>query len=329
MKKLVLTLLGLLLVLGLTGCGGGDQPANSQNQDQVKLGIIQIVQHPSLDAARQGFLDVLKENGYVDGQKLAVDYQNAQGDQANLQTIARKFVQDKCDLVLAIATPSAMTMANETTEIPILITAVTDPVSAKLVKSLSKPGTNVTGTTDMNPVKDQLKLIKDLVPTAKKVGIIYNSSEINSQVQVDVADKAAPELGLQLVKVTVTASNEVMQAAQSLVGRVDAIYLPTDNMVISSLSSVIKVAEENKIPVIAGESESVEKGALATIGIDYYQLGRTTGEMALRIIKGEKPQDMAIQGQDGTNIVLNLQAAKKMGVTVPEALQAKAKKVIK
>lgn len=237
--------------------------------------------------------------------------------------------KDKCDLVLAIATPSAMTMANETTEIPILITAVTDPVSAKLVKSLSKPGTNVTGTTDMNPVKDQLKLIKDLVPTAKKVGIIYNSSEINSQVQVDVADKAAPELGLQLVKVTVTASNEVMQAAQSLVGRVDAIYLPTDNMVISSLSSVIKVAEENKIPVIAGESESVEKGALATIGIDYYQLGRTTGEMALRIIKGEKPQDMAIQGQDGTNIVLNLQAAKKMGVTVPEALQAKAKKVIK
>ncbi|AEF93545.1 ABC transporter substrate binding protein [Desulfotomaculum nigrificans CO-1-SRB] len=329
MKKLVLTLLGLLLVLGLTGCGGGDQPAKSQNQDQVKLGIIQIVQHPSLDAARQGFLDVLKENGYVDGQKLAVDYQNAQGDQANLQTIARKFVQDKCDLVLAVATPSAMTMANETTEIPILITAVTDPVSAKLVKSLSKPGTNVTGTTDMNPVKDQLKLIKDLVPTAKKVGIIYNSSEINSQVQVDVADKAAPELGLQLVKVTVTASNEVMQAAQSLVGRVDAIYLPTDNMVISSLSSVIKVAEENKIPVIAGESESVEKGALATIGIDYYQLGRTTGEMALRIIKGEKPQDMAIQGQDGTNIVLNLQAAKKMGVTVPEALQAKAKKVIK
>lgn len=329
MKKLLLSFMVLLLTMGLTGCGsnGGSQETKSQEADKAKIGIVQIVEHPALDAARKGFLDVLKEKGY-DDQKLSVDYQNAQGDQGNLQTIARKFVQDKDNLILAIATPSAMTMANETKDIPILITAVTDPVSAKLVKSLEKPETNVTGTTDMNPVKEQLQLIKEIVPNAKKIGVIYNASEINSQVQVDAADKNASEMGLELVKVTVTASSEVMQAAQSLVKKVDAIYLPTDNMVISSLSAVLKVAEENKIPVIAGESNSVENGALATIGIDYYQLGRTTGEMAIRVLNGEKPQEMAIQGQAGTDIVLNLKAAERMGVTIPEELKKKAKKII-
>ena len=332
MKKILLSVM-LMMILGLSGCGGNEAPQNQASQSQanekVKLGIIQIVEHPSLDAARKGFLDLLKEQGYAEGDKLVVDYQNAQGDQGNLQTIARKLVQDKNDLVLAVATPSAMMMANETADIPILITAVTDPVSAKLVKSMEKPDTNVTGTIDMNPVKDQLQLIKDIVPGAKNIGIIYNASEINSQVQVDVAEQVAPELGLQLEKVTVTASSEVMQAAQSLVGKVDAIYLPTDNMVISSLAAVLKVAEENKLPVIAGESNSVEKGALATVGIDYYQLGRTTGEMALRIIKGEKPQEMAIQSQVGSELIINLQAAERMGVTIPEELKAKAKKVIK
>lgn len=332
LKKVVMLLMVLLLIAGLAGCGGQDQTkktGESKDTAQVKLGIIQIVEHPALDAARKGFLDELAKNGYKDGEKLVVDYQNAQNDQANLQTISQKFVQDKCDLVLAIATPSAVAMANATADIPILITAVTDPVSAKLVKSNDKPGTNVTGTNDMNPVKDQLQLIKDIKPGVKKVGILYNSSEVNSQVQVAIADKAASELGLELVKVTVTASSEVMQAAQSLVGRVDAIYLPTDNMVISSLSSVLKIAEANKIPVIAGESNSVESGALATVGIDYYKLGQTTGQMALRVIKGEKPQDMAIQGQAGTDLVLNLKAAKNMGVTISQEMIAKAKKVIK
>lgn len=329
MKKILTLLMVVLMVIGVGGCAKKADTASTQKVEKVKVGIIQIVEHPALDAARKGFLDALADKGYVDGKNLTVDYQNAQGDQGNLQTIARKFVQDNCNLVLAIATPSAVTMANETNKIPILITAVTDPVSAKLVKSNEKPETNVSGTSDMNPVADQLKLIKDIIPTAKKVGIIYNSSEVNSQVQVAVADKAAPGLGLELTKVTVTASSEVMQAAQSLVGRVDAIYVPTDNMVVSSLAAVLKVAEQNKIPVFAAESNSVESGALATVGIDYYQLGRMTGEMALRVIKGEKPQDMAIQQQQGTDLILNLKAAQNMGVTVPESIIAKAKKVIK
>lgn len=328
MKKLLTVLMMLIMVVALGGCAAKTDTDKTQQNKQVKLGIIQIVEHSALDSARQGFLDALADKGYVDGQNLIVDYENAQGDQGNLQTIAHKFVQDNDDLVLAIATPSAVTMANETSEIPILITAVTDPVSAKLVKSNEKPDTNVTGTSDMNPVADQLKLIKEIIPNAKKVGIIYNSSEVNSQVQVDIADKAAPDLGLETVKVTVTASSEVMQAAQSLVGRVDAIYIPTDNMVVSSLAAVIKVAEDNKIPVIAGESNSVENGALATVGIDYYQLGRMTGDMAVQVINGAKPQDMAIQQQQGTQLVLNLKAAQNMGVTVPDTVIAKATKVI-
>jgi putative ABC transport system substrate-binding protein len=329
MKKVVVSLLMFLMIAGMAGCGNKADTQKGTDNAKVKVGIIQIVEHPALDAARKGFLDQLAQKGYKEGENLEVEYQNAQGDQANLQTIARQMAQDKCDLILAIATPSAVAMANETSDIPILITAVTDPVSAKLVKSNEKPGTNVTGTTDMNPVKDQLQLIKDIVPTAKKVGILYNSSEVNSQVQVKIEDKAAPGLGLELVKVTVTASSEVMQAAQSLVGRVDAIYLPTDNMVISSLASVVKVAEENKIPIISGESESVQNGAIATVGIDYYKLGQTTGDMAIRVIKGEKPQDMAIEGQQGTDLTLNLKAAENMGVTISQDMIAKAKNVIK
>ncbi|MEQ8200639.1 MAG: ABC transporter substrate-binding protein [Syntrophomonadaceae bacterium] len=328
MKKILASLVTLLLVIGLAGCAAKTE-APAPQAEKVKIGIIQIVQHPALDSARQGFLDALADSGYKQDQNLVVDYQNAQGEQANLQAISQKFVQDKPKLVLAIATPSAVAMANATTEIPILITAVTDPVSAKLVKSNAKPDTNVTGTSDMNPVADQLKLIKEIIPTAKKVGIIYNSSEINSQVQADIADKAAPGLGLELVKVTVTASSEVMQAAQSMVGRVDAIYVPTDNMVVSSLASVVKIGEDNKIPVFGAESNTVENGAIATVGIDYYKLGRMTGEMAVRVLKGEKPQDMAIQQQQGSDLILNLKAAKNMGVTVPEAVTARAVKVIK
>ena len=332
MKRILASLITLLLVIGLAGCAAKTEnpaPQPAPQAEKVNIGIVQIVQHPALDTARQGFLDALADKGYKQNENLVVDYQNAQGEQANLQTIAQKFVQDKPKLVLAIATPAAVAMANATTDIPILITAVTDPVSAKLVKSNEKPDTNVTGTSDMNPVADQLKLIKEIIPTAKKIGIIYNSSEVNSQVQADIADKAAPGLGVEMVKVTVTASNEVMQAAQSMVGRVDAIYIPTDNMVVSALASVVKISEDNDIPVFGAESNTVESGCLATVGIDYYQLGRMTGDMAVRVLKGEKPQDMAIQQQQGSDLILNLKAAQNMGVTVPEAITARAKKVIK
>lgn len=340
MKKILLifALLGTLVLLA-TGCGApktGETPqtpakeaSQMETAKKVKLGIIQIVEHAALDSARKGFLDVLTENGYKDGENLEVDYQNAQSDQSNLKTIAQKFVTGNKDLVLAIATPSAITMASETETIPILITAVTDPVAAKLVISNDKPDTNVTGTTDMTPVKEQLKLLQKIMPNVKKVGVIYNSSEVNSEIQVNIAEKASAELGLVLVKASVTGSAEVMQIAQSLVGKVDAIYVPTDNVVASSIASVVSICEKNKLPLIVGESGMVKGGALATIGLDYYKLGRQTGEMAVRIIKGDKPQTMAIESLKDIDIEINTGAAKRMGVTIPQDILSKAKQVYK
>lgn len=318
----ILKSVALLLVLSLVlvGCGSGGTGETQGETDVVKIGIIQIAEHPALDSARQGFLDALAENGYKDGENLVVDYQNAQADQSNLSTIARKFVNDKVDLVLAIATPAAITMASETSEIPILITAVTDPVSAKLVESNERPGTNVTGTTDMTPVREQMELLTKLCPDVKTVGIIYNSSEINSEIQAGIAKEAAKELGLEIVESTVTNSSEVQQIAHALGERVEAIYVPTDNIIASSIASVVAVAEANKLPIIAGERAHVEAGALATIGIDYYKLGRQTGEMAIRVLNGADPATMPIEKQETMDIVINKSAAEKIGLTIPEEI---------
>ncbi len=327
MRKLfVLLLIAVLSICIIVGCGkqGNEGEEQSSESEVVKLGIIQIVEHEALDAARKGFLDVLEENGFAEGENLRVDYQNAQGDMPTAQTIAKKFVSEKNDLVLAIATPTAQAMAGATSEIPILITAVTDPVGAQLVNSMEKPETNVTGTTDMNPVKEQLQLMKELVPGVKNVGIIFNTSEQNSEVQVEIARQVSPELGLELKEAVATNSSEVMQAAQSLVGKVDAIYVPTDNTVVSAVESVIKVSEDNNIPIISGESSAVKKGALGTVGIDYYKLGRQTGEMALEIINGKNPAEMSVQKQKEMSVVINKSSADKFGLEIPQSILDKA-----
>ncbi len=325
--------LSLVLALGLAGCGGtapstSETPQGtgqgSSEEKQVKIGIIQIVEHPALDAARQGFLDTLKANGYEEGKNLKLVYQNAQNDQSMLNSIAQQFATSDLDLILAIATPSAQAMASATDEIPILITAVTDPVEAKLVDSMDKPGGNISGTTDMNPIKEQLDLLKKLVPAAKTVGVIYNAAEVNSEVQVRIVKEEAPALGLEIVEATVSSSADVLQAAQSLIGKVNAIYVPTDNMVVSAAQSVVQVANENKIPLISGESSVVDAGGLGTIGINYTNLGAQTGEMALRILDGAKPADMPVEGQKNFDIVLNQEAIDLLGIEVPADIKSKA-----
>ena len=263
---------------------------------------------------------MLNDNGYVEGKNLVIDYQNAQGDQPTLQSIANKFASANHDMILAIATPSAQAVAGSTQTIPILITAVTDPVSAKLVDSLEKPGTNVTGTTDMNPIDKQFDLLMQLVPTAKKVGIIYNAGEVNSQVQVAIAKEVAKTLNLEILEATVATSADVLQAAQSFIDRVDAIYVPTDNTVVSAAQSVVQVTNENKIPLIAGESSVVDAGGLATIGINYKNLGMQTGEMALKVLEGAKPQEMPIEYQKDFDIVINEETAKLIGIEIPQEL---------
>ena len=328
MKKSVKWLATLALaamVVGAAGCGSSAQ-TGSKDKKSYKVGVIQLVQHPALDAANKGFIDGLKSKGFEEGKNVTFDQQNAQGDQSNLQTIAQRFVSNKDDLVCAIATPAAQTMANATKDIPIVGTAITDYKVAKLVKDSSKPGTNVTGTTDMNPVEAQIDLLVKIMPKAKTVGFIYNSSEVNSQLQIDLAKKAAAARGLATVEATVSSVNDIQQAAQSLMGKVDALYIPTDNVMASAMPNLIKITDEAKVPVFCAEAGMLKAGGVATLGIDYYKLGFQTGEMASDILSGKsKPQDMAIQSQKTFTVTLNEEAIKKLGLTIPDDVRKEAK----
>lgn len=324
-----------LLLLSVTACGQQSAtPANNgqapaQEAKQVKIGIAQFVEHPALDAAREGFIAQMAKNGYEKDKQVVFDVKSAQASMDTAISIAQKFQADKVDLILAIATPTAQAAAQTSKDIPIVFTAVTDPVEAGLVKSMDKPEGNVTGTSDMNPVEEQLKLIKELKADAKSVGIIYSSGEVNSKVQVDAAKAVADKLGLTIQEAAITSATEVKQAAESMVGKVDAFYIPTDNMVVSSIAAVLGVAEAQKIPVIAGEENSVKSGAIATYGIDYTKLGEQTADMAVKILKGEaKPGDMPVEMQADMKLVLNKKAAEKMGVTIPQSMLDRAGEVV-
>ena len=308
----------LTLALGVMGCGG-DKKEAPKKAEKVNVGIVQLVEHAALDAANKGFVEGLASKGYKEGQNSAYDRQNAQADQSNLQNIAHRFVNNKVNLICAIATPAAQTVANVTSDIPIVATAVTDYKTAKLVKDNAKPGTNVTGTTDMNPVEQQLDLLLKVVPNAKSVGTIYCSSEVNSQLQVDILKKAATAKGVTIKEATVSNVNDIQQAARSLVGKVQAIYVPTDNVLASAMPTLVSVTEEAKLPVICGEGGMVKAGGLATLGVDYYKLGFQAGEMAADILSGKsKPADMGIQAQKEFKAMVNLKEAEKIGLKVPE-----------
>ena len=300
------------------GCGG-DKKEAPKKAEKVNVGIVQLVEHAALDAANKGFVEGLASKGYKEGQNIAYDRQNAQADQSNLQNIAHRFVNNKVNLICAIATPAAQTVANVTSDIPIVATAVTDYKAAKLVKDNAKPGTNVTGTTDMNPVEQQLDLLLKLVPNAKSVGTIYCSSEVNSQLQIEILKKAAAAKGVTVKEATVSNVNDIQQAARSLVGKVQAIYVPTDNVLASAMPTLVSVTEEAKLPVICGEGGMVKAGGVATLGVDYYKLGFQAGEMAADILGGKsKPADMAIQAQKEFKAMVNVKEAEKIGLKVPE-----------
>ena len=323
-KKLKMLTAGVMLTLAmglLAGCGGEKKEA-PKAAAKVNVGIVQLVEHAALDAANKGFVDGMAAKGYKEGQNVVYDRQNAQADQSNLQNIAHRFVNNKVNLICAIATPSAQTVANVTPDIPIVGTAITDYKTAKLVKDNAKPGTNVTGTTDMNPVAAQLDLTLQLVPGAKNIGTIYCSSEVNSQLQVDILKAAAKDRGVEIKEATVSTVNDIQQAARSLVGKVEAIYIPTDNILASAMPTLAIVTEEAKLPVVTGWEDP---NGVATIAVDYYKLGVQTGEMAADILSGKsKPQDMAIQFQKDFAVIVNEASAKKIGLKVPEELLKKA-----
>lgn len=314
-KRIVLFLLVAITMQALMLSGAAAE-------DAYTIGIVQMIEHKALDATYLGFVAALADNGYVDGDNIALDFQNAQGDMSNLSTIGDRFVSQKKDLVLAITTDAAQAMAGKTTEIPILATAVTSYETAGLVDSESAPGGNVTGTCDMNPVAAQVDLIIELVPDAQTIGLIYNSSEDNSVLQATLAKAQIEARGLAWHEVTVTSVNDVQQTMQSLVGKCDAIYIPTDNTLANAMAIVYSVAGPAGIATICGESNMVMEGGLATMGIDYYALGYKTGLMAIDIMDGADPATMPIQYADASdNVTINGLVAEEIGYAIPEKYQ--------
>ncbi|MFL0246548.1 ABC transporter substrate-binding protein [Candidatus Clostridium stratigraminis] len=326
-KKIQALLMVLLTASFLGACSSSQAASSNSNTKVIKIGITQIAEHPALDSARKGFLEALKSKGYEEGKNLKVDYENAQGDMATTQTIAQNFVSNKENLILAIATPSAQAAFNATKDIPIVITAVTDPVKAGLAKSLEKSDTNVTGTSDNVPIEKQLELLKKLIPKSKRVGVIYNTSESNSEVQLEGLKKAAPNFDLQVVTAGVTNVNEIPQALSSILMNIDVLYIPTDNMVASSLPLITNQCYSKKIPIIGAEKGHVTNGALATTGIDYNKLGFQTGLLAVDIINGKSPKDLPIVTSSEMQTVINTDAAKKLNITIPEDINSKAEKI--
>ncbi|MCI7813887.1 MAG: ABC transporter substrate-binding protein [Lachnospiraceae bacterium] len=291
-------------------------------EEVYKIGVCQLVEHAALDAAYEGFVDGLAEAGYVDGENIEIDYQNAQGDQSNCATIASKLVNDQSDLILAIATPAAQACANATEEIPILVTAVTDPAESGLVEDNAAPGSNVSGTSDLTPVKEQLDLLVELLPETKKIAILYCSSESNSSIQAAMAIEAAEALGIETIEATVSNSNEIQQVVQSLIGKVDAIYAPTDNMIAAGMQTVALVANPAGLPVICGEEGMVQSGGLATNGINYYNLGKQTAAMAVKVLTGEADTaTMPIEYLEDVDTVINAATVEELGIEIPEELQ--------
>ena len=323
MKRTLALLMASALMLSLAGCSQTGGSSSSGEAETLRIGIIQPMEHESLDAAREGFVQALADHGYTDGDTIVLDYQNAQGDSSALLTISQRFVGDDCDLVLAIGTGAAQSIASQTSEIPVLITAVTDPVDAGLVQSSEAPGTNVTGTNDMNPIREQLELIPEILPDAQTVGLLYTSIEDNSILQIEEAKAILEEMNLDYVEQTVTGSNDVQQAVQSIVTRSDAIYIPTDNTFASAMPLVGSVVMESGTPVICGATGMVEAGGLITLGLNYYNLGYQTGEMAVQVLEGADPASMPVQSQNQYDYVVNEEMLSALGMELPQSLLEK------
>jgi len=303
---------------------------NTVQAAEKHVAITQIVEHPALDACRKGVKDELTDAGFVEGKNLKWSFESAQGAPATAAQIAKKFAGENPDVVVGIATPSAQALASSARGIQQVFSAVTDPVGAKLIKSMDKAnGGNITGVSDLSPIDSHMALVKMIVPSAKKLGVIFNPGEANSATLVALVKKYAPDHGMEVVEAGSPKSSDVLAAARSLVGKVDAIYVPTDNTVVSAFEAVIKVATEAKIPVISADTDSVKRGSIAAQGFNYYDLGRQTGKMVVAILNGKKAGEIQPEGVSKTELYVNPESAKKMGVTLSEALIKSAKEVVK
>lgn len=304
--------------------------ATSQADEKNKvLAITDIVEHPALTAVREGLLETLAEKGFTEGENLTVIYESAQGNIATAQQIADSFVAKKPDVIVGIATPSAQALVGATREIPVVFSAVTDPIGAEIISQMKKPGGNVTGVSDLSPINKHLKMIRKITPKVRNLGVIYNAGEANSVSLIKLINEHAAKNKLEIKEVTVAKSSEVSQATQSLVGKVDAIYIPTDNTVVSAFEAVVRVAEAAKIPVYAGDTDSVKRGALAAAGFNYKDVGKQTGVIVARILKGKKAGSINAEGVEKVELFLNQGKADELGIKFGKKLLEQAKKVIK
>lgn len=299
-----------------------------QAQEPRVVAITQIVEHPALDAVYQGVKDELAERGYKEGENLTIMHESAQGNAAIASQIARKFIGEQPDVIVAIATPSAQTVAAAARNIPVIFSAVTDPVGAKLVRSLEAPGANISGVSDMLPIDKHLDMLQRVMPDAKRIGTVYNPGEANAVSLVNLLEERLKARGLTLEKAAATKTSEVLGAARSLVGNVDAIYLTTDNTVISAAEAVIAVGERADIPVFAADTATVERGAVAALGFDYYDHGRQTGAMVAKVLEGKNPGEMPVETMEKLDLFVNPAAAERMGITLSDELVAEAEQVV-
>ena len=317
--KVVRKLLAPLLVVGilLTSLISLHQLKSDKKKDVFRIGISQFITHQSLDATREGFVDELGKQGYIEGKNIEIDLQNAQGEQRNLKTISQQLAESS-DVVLAIATPSAQSLANTTQTTPVIFSAVTDPVSSKLVESREHPGGNVTGTSDQSSdaISTQINLIKKVLPKAKTIGILYTQSEPNSVVQKDEAKRLLEEKGFSVVEKTILDSNNVKAAAESLMAEVDMVFVPTDNIISSTMETVKQVSIKHKVPVFGGSTEMIAVGGLYNYGTNYEELGRQTARMLVRVLKGEKPENIAVELPEKLELHTNQEMADALGIDI-------------
>jgi putative tryptophan/tyrosine transport system substrate-binding protein len=323
LKSGLTTTLVVAAVTVLTSCTA------SVSSGKKSIAVTQIVEHPSLNAIRDGLKEELLRSGYDPDKTLNWTWATAQGNPSTAAQIAKKFAGEAPDAIVAISTPSAQTAIAAAPKLPVIFSGVTDPVGAKLVSNLQTPGGLVTGVSDLAPLGQHLDLIRQITPKVKRIGVLYNSGESNSATQIKILKAEAAKQGLTIVDATVTNSSEVATAAKSLVGKVDSIYVPTDNTIVSALEAVLQVGIANQLPIYAGDTDSVDRGAIGTLGFNYKDVGVQTGKLVVRILNGEKPGAIAVQTPSHLNLVVNAKSAQTMGVTIPDAILKKANTVIR
>ena len=323
MKKVLTLLLVLVMAMSLfAGCGNVVDGGNETRT--VKVGILQLMEHPSLNTIRESIIEGLEEAGYVDGENMLIDYQNGQNDMTIMKTAAQTFVANECDVIIAIATPAAQAVLSETTEIPIVFAAVTDPVDAGLVDSLEQPGGNVTGTSDEVSAEMIMNLAEEITPGFKTIGALYSSGEDNSASVIAGLKAYADAKGLKVVESAVTNSSEVQQAAQYLADKVDVVYSPIDNTVASAMAVATEVFNSQKIPFYVSADSMVADGGLATYGIDYTVLGKETGAMVAQVLGGEDPAGIPVKKMSDMSVYINKNTADAIGVEFPQAVLDRA-----